>query len=237
MKDLTFLKENYIAHRGLYDNKEIFENTLSAFIKAMNKKYIIELDVHLTKDNELVVFHDNNLERLTGINKHIRDLDYEEIRKIKLKNGSKIPKLDEVFDIIDNRVPILIEIKSENNIGTLEPILAEKIKNYKGRVAIQSFSSKSIMWFKRNEPDIIRGILIASLGDINIKKIYRSSDRSIVVKSRLRVDFVSLGIGSSIRRVERLNKKYMIIGWTVRDEETFERINPYYDNLICENIL
>ena len=70
MKDLSFIKQTLIAHRGLHNNK-IQENTIEAFKKAILKKQIIELDIHLIKDNTIVVFHDDNLERIYGIDKKI----------------------------------------------------------------------------------------------------------------------------------------------------------------------
>ena len=62
------IPNNKIAHRGMFDNIKIPENSLSSFKKALKYNYSIELDIQLTKDNILVVFHDSNLKRMTGIN-------------------------------------------------------------------------------------------------------------------------------------------------------------------------
>ena len=70
MKNINFLKSNLIAHRGVH-NSNIPENTLPAFVKCVDKNYIIELDIHILKDNTIVVYHDYNLKKLTNVNKVI----------------------------------------------------------------------------------------------------------------------------------------------------------------------
>ena len=78
MKDLKFLKQNIIAHRGVHNQeKGIIENTLEAFQKAIEKNYNIELDLHCTKDGEVIVFHDDNLKRITGMYKDVKDATFE----------------------------------------------------------------------------------------------------------------------------------------------------------------
>ena len=79
----AFLKRP-IAHRGLYNNKNIIENTLESFDLAIRNNFLIELDVVLSKDNEVMVFHDLDLYRLTGIKKLIKDCNENELRDIKL---------------------------------------------------------------------------------------------------------------------------------------------------------
>ena len=74
-----------IAHRGVHNNIDIPENSLLAFKEAIKNNLAIELDVQLTKDNVLVVFHDNNLERMTKVNKNICNLTYNELKNIKTK--------------------------------------------------------------------------------------------------------------------------------------------------------
>ena len=73
----NFLTTNIISHRGIHDNTKVYENTLESFKLAIRKKYTIELDIHLTKDNELIVFHDYNMRRLLKKNKIIEESTYE----------------------------------------------------------------------------------------------------------------------------------------------------------------
>ena len=72
MKNLEFLKENLIAHRGVHIDAP--ENTIQAFKEALKKNYIIEFDVHLLRDNTIVVFHDNNLKRMIGENRKLNTI-------------------------------------------------------------------------------------------------------------------------------------------------------------------
>ena len=111
MKNINFLRENLIAHRGLHSDTTI-ENTISAFIKAMEKNYIIELDVHILKDDTIVVYHDFDLKRLTSVNKIIEKLTYPQLSKIRIKNKYQIPTLTQVINIIKGKVPLLIEVKT-----------------------------------------------------------------------------------------------------------------------------
>ena len=78
------LKNLVIAHRGIHNNLNIPENSIKAFKRALDKNIPIEIDIHLTKDNKLVVFHDKNLFRMTGVNKLIRKCNYNELKELRL---------------------------------------------------------------------------------------------------------------------------------------------------------
>ena len=148
-KQFDWLLESPIAHRGLHDDKTE-ENSLEAFKAAADKGYGIELDVHLLKDGKLAVFHDFNLKRICGVGKKIEKLTSEEIKNYPMKkDGQKIPLLEEVFEAVDGRVPVLIEIKSLSFFNRrLEKILLETVEKYKGKniVAIQSFNVFSVKY-------------------------------------------------------------------------------------------
>ena len=101
-KDLDFLKSNIIAHRGAFNNKDIPENSIKAFEKAIEKNYIIELDVHILKDNTIVVYHDDNVKRLTGVDKSIIDFNYSQLKELSLLNTKyKIPRLIDVLELVN----------------------------------------------------------------------------------------------------------------------------------------
>ena len=239
MKDLKFLKETIIAHRGVHNEKDIIENSLEAFKEAVNKNYIIELDVHFLKDGEVVVFHDDNIERMTGINKNLKDCTYDEIRNIKLLNkNTYIPKFSDVLKLVDGKVPILIELKNDNKVGLLESSLVQILKKYNGKYAVQSFNPLSIMWFKNNYPNIIRGQLVCKFKNKkmdNIKKfILKTMFFNIITNS----DFISHSVDDlSYKEVNKIKKNKFILGWTVRNKERYDELIKYYDNLICEKFI
>lgn len=121
-KNTDFLKQNLIAHRGMHSIKNgIPENSIKAFEKAIENSYIIELDVHILKDKSVIVFHDDNLKRMTGLNKDVRDVSYNEIKDLKLQNTNfNIPLLKDVLKLVDGKVPIIIELKTDVKCGSLE---------------------------------------------------------------------------------------------------------------------
>lgn len=153
----------YIAHRGIYDNDNgIIENSLYSFNRAIEENVPIEFDVRLTSDNNIIVFHDVNLKRLTGLDKNVSECTLEEIKELRLLDTeSKIPTLDEVLSLIDGKVPILIEIKNEDKVGKLEKLLMERLKSYNGKYIIESFNLLSIVYIKNNYKNVEVGQLLS----------------------------------------------------------------------------
>lgn len=237
MKDLSFLKKQIIAHRG-YHNKEnnIPENSLAAFKKAIKYGYTIELDVHLTKDKKLVVFHDYDLKRVCGINLVIEECTYKELLKYNLYNTNyKIPLLDSVLDLVDGKVPILIETKVKKYTGELEKLLSKKLDSYNGLYAIQSFNPLSINWFKKNRKNYIIGLLSYDFKNQDICFLKRLLLKSLLCDIFLKSDFISYGI-KSVPNMFVNKKKKLLIGWTVRNKKDYDNAKDYFDNLICENM-
>lgn len=239
MKDLKFLKETIIAHRGVHNEKDIIENSLEAFKEAVNKNYIIELDVHFLKDGEVVVFHDDNIERMTGINKNLKDCTYDEIRNIKLLNkNTYIPKFSDVLKLVDGKVPILIELKNDNKVGLLESSLVQILKKYNGKYAVQSFNPLSIMWFKNNYPNIIRGQLVCKFKNKKMDNIKKFILKTMFFNIITNPDFISHSVDNlSYKEVNKIKKNKFILGWTVRNKERYDELIKYYDNLICEKFI
>lgn len=149
-------KNKIIAHRGLHNNY-IVENTLLAFLKAVEKDYAVELDIRLLKDGIVVVYHDINLKRLTGINKVIESCTLKDISNIKINDKYCIPTLEQVLKLINGKVPIYIDVKG--NIGNykLEEKLLDLLKEYRGEIFIQSFNPKTIRWLRKKELSINMG--------------------------------------------------------------------------------
>ena len=142
-----FKEHRIIAHRGIHDNIKVFENTIESFKLAIKKKYIIELDIHKTVDNQIVVFHDYDTKRLLDNDLIIENSTYKELSNLKKFH---IPTLAEVLKLVDGKVPLLIELKQRNKVGKLESLTMELLNNYNGEYAIQSFNYKTVYWFKKN---------------------------------------------------------------------------------------
>lgn len=220
MKNIDFLKRSLIAHRGVH-NSAIPENTLPAFVKSVDKNYIIELDIHILKDNTIVVYHDHNLSKLTGTNKVIETLSYPQLSKIKIKNKYIIPTLKQVMHIVNGKVPLLIEVKDMNNNSKFEEELVKILDEYKGEFAIQSMNPFVIDWFYKNRKDYVIGLIIFNEINYNIVKKYTK-----------KIDFISI-----YKKQLPFKSNKTVIGWTIRNDKEYKKYVKLCDNLICENIL
>lgn len=228
-------KESYIiAHRGIYDNKEVYENTLESFNLALEKQYIIELDIRLTKDKQIVVFHDSTTKRITKRDKLINKSTYEELNH---QNILHIPLLSEVLSLVNGKVPLLIEIKPTEPVGEIETILMKLLKNYKGKYAIQSFNPKVLYWFKRNYPKVLRGQLAYKHTKQKISTYKKVVLSNMLLNPITKPNFISYKYNElSPNKIKKYKKKNIrVIGWTITNEREFNHYKQYYDNLICKN--
>jgi len=122
------------AHRGYHHDAQHPENSLAAFLAAAEAGLGVELDVRLTSDGQLVVFHDGSLERMTGDRRQVADVDLSDLRRLRLLGSDeRVPTLREALDAVGGRVPLLIEIKSRGHAGLLEERVAEELSRYAWR--------------------------------------------------------------------------------------------------------
>lgn len=224
-----------IAHRGLFNNVDVPENSLLAFKRAIDKNIPIELDVRLTKDNILVVFHDANLKRLTGVDKPIKDLTYEEIQKLKLLDTTEeIPTFKEVLKLINGKVLIDIEIKVDDIVENICQILMGILKNYKGNYIVKSFNPKVVRWFMKNYPNVTRGLLIAD----NYKNKfcnYLFTSKWIMLYCKPNFLAVSKKILNT-KRIQNFRKKLPVLAWTIENKEELLANKTLADTYICNNL-
>ena len=128
------------AHRGLHGDG-VPENSLAAFEKAVEQGFGIELDVQLSKDGKVVVFHDYTLSRMTGVDEKLCCLNLSELTSLSLANTKeKIPTFEQVLTLVDGKVPLLVELKGEETDSSLCPKVAEILERYKGEYVIESFN-------------------------------------------------------------------------------------------------
>lgn len=156
-----FLGRDY-AHRGLKDNSgENPENSLKAFLLAVENRFGIELDVQLTKDGVPVVFHDRTLERACGLATPVKDITLDEIKKLRLfKSDESIPTLEEALSAINGRVPLIVELKVHQGDDMSVCERAQAILDgYEGLYCVESFHPFAMIWYKKNRPQVLRGQL------------------------------------------------------------------------------
>lgn len=146
------------THRGFYDNPKTPENSMKAFSKALDKGYGIELDVRILKDGTLVVFHDANLNRMTGADVKIETLTKQELKNYTLLGTTEqVPEFKTVLELIDSKVPLLIELKPPKDVDRLCRAVTKQLASYKGKYAVCSFDPRCVKWFKENSPNTLRG--------------------------------------------------------------------------------
>jgi glycerophosphoryl diester phosphodiesterase len=153
------------AHRGLHDHRQgVIENSLSAFRAAIAAGYGIELDVQRSADDVPIVFHDDDLDRLTDATGAFRKHNAAELGRRSLRGSTDtIPTLTEVLEMVAGRVPLLVEIKENWNTmkdtdGVLEHAVAAALAHYTGPVAVMAFNPHCIAHMARFAPDLPRGL-------------------------------------------------------------------------------
>lgn len=232
----NFLTKNIISHRGIHDNIKVYENTLESFKLALKKKYIIELDVHLTKDKKIIVFHDYNTKRITNIDKVVEKSTYQELNNQDILH---IPTLDEVLSLVKGKVPLLIEIKQKSKVGPLEENLMNILKNYKGEYAIQSFNVMTLYWFKKHYPNILRGQLSYNYKTVKMNKISKLLLKNMYFNFLTKPNFISYRYNDlPLKKIKKYKKKgILLLAWTIDNKKEYNKYKKEYDNLICEKFI
>lgn len=161
--EYDWMYKNPIAHRGYHNfDAGIIENSKTAFERAIERNYNIEMDISLTKDEQIVVYHDNDFKRLLKLDKKVSELTLDEIKKLRYENSNDdILEFGEFLSLINGRTGLVIEFKSQSKARNY--ILCQKameyLKDYKGNYVVQSFDPTIVGWFKKNYPIIPRGQL------------------------------------------------------------------------------
>ncbi|HET9067027.1 MAG TPA: glycerophosphodiester phosphodiesterase family protein [Amaricoccus sp.] len=216
-----------IAHRGLHDRASgVVENSRAAFAAAIAAGYGIEMDVQRSADGEAVVFHDDEMPRLTGLPGLVRDYSAAQLAATPLLDaGEAVPTLAEVLALVAGRVPLLIEVKDQDgalgpDVGPLEARVAERLAGYAGAVALMSFNPHSVAALAEVAPGRPRGLTTCAFdsADWSLPDYRRAELASLAEVERTGAAFVSHD-----RRdldnpaVARLRAKGVpILTWTVR---------------------
>ena len=211
----------HLIHRGIL-NKKFKENCLDSFKASFKKKYGIETDIHETKDKKFVCFHDFTLKRIFKINKSIKDIKYQELKKIKYKSF-KIPLLAEVLKLSKNKYPIFIEIKP-----FLEKRLLSKLIN-------ETKGFNKVVFISFNKDNIDNLLKINSSIKVGLSFSNRSSIKSIL-KSSMNKRLKCLILDKKFldnKKIQKIKKeKYY---YTIKNKNYFLKYRKDY-NLIFENL-
>lgn len=233
----SWIVKSPIAHRGLFGDK-VPENSLLAFKQAVKNKLPIELDVTALTDGTPVIFHDERLARMTGRDGFISGLSLSDISDFRLQGTKeKIPTLAEALEVIDGKVPVLIEIKNTGKVGPLEKAVWKELIKYDGEYAIESFNPYTLEWFEKNAPKIKRGQLASffkSREITGLKCFYLK--RMLLNKKISKPNFI---VYSNEDMPNKYVKKYQgvlpILVFTIKNVEEEQRLKDYCDNIIFDS--
>lgn len=216
------------AHRGLH-TKDVPENSMEAFRRAVEAGYGIEMDVHLLADGKLAVIHDASLKRTAGVDKLIEDLTADDLSAYKLEGtGECIPLFTDVLKTVDGKVPLVVEIKTEkNNHKALTEAVCAVLKDYNGMFCVESFDPRAIAYVRKHYPDFVRGQLAHnSLGEAStVPWILRFLLTYNLMNILTLPDFISYRYKDRKTLSNFLCRKLWRIqgvSWTITDEKQWE---------------
>lgn len=228
------LKGHMVAHRGIYGNR-VVENTLDAFSLALSQEVPIELDLRILHDGNIVVFHDDNLKRLLGIDRDIFSYDYSELKKLRFPDtDAYIPLFQEVLDLVQGKVFLVIEIKrvKEVHYSNYLSSIVSILKKYSHNFVIQAFDIRIVHWFLKNT-DYIVGLLIANRKN----SFYDWIMRRQVIISILKPDFISVDYSiANTKVVQWFRKKGPVLLWTIKTREILDDVERFGDSYVVENL-
>ena len=246
-KNYSFLTERPFAHRGyhswsLNDSRKIPENSLEAFELAIEKNYSIEMDIHLTKDLELIVFHDFFLGRLTTKTGFVFNKNLNYIKQARLSNNEPVPTIEDTLNLINGRVPVLLEIKYskliKKNMEIFTKVLAEKLENYKGPLALMSFSTDLMKYISNS--NLLKNFPLGLTTSFPKSETLANHNKNNKIESEIisnKLQFISQdwkGIKNS--RIKRLKKlDIVILSWTITSKEIEKRLEDLVDNITFES--
>lgn len=241
--DDSELRKWLYAHRGLHDNKgDAPENSMRAFQKAVDASFGIEMDIQLTKDDVVVVFHDDNLKRICGVEGKVRDYTYEELQQFTLCHSEEhIPKFEEVLRMVDGRVPLIVEYKMERWNGKLCMLGDELLRNYKGTYCIESFNPLCLSWYRLHHREVVRGQLAEAFGrgknrmDLRFFVLHH-----LLLNFLAKPDFIAYNhkhADSVSRRICRKLYHNLAVAWTIRSREELAAAREQFDLFIFDSFV
>ncbi len=219
-------KGQQFAHRGLHDiGRGIVENTLPAFEAARDAGFGMELDIQFSRDMQVVVFHDDDLLRMAGDRRKVRQLTLEELQALPLagREDARIPTLRAVLDAVDGKTPLLIELKNGPNNGRLCRALLEHLEGYPGEYIVESFNPMIVAWFRFHAPGVVRGQLVDALPSYRptVNGMAGFFMSGLLANCLSRPDFVSYNANAPrffSPHFQRFMFRTPMAAWTVRDK-------------------
>jgi glycerophosphoryl diester phosphodiesterase len=230
--------EKPIVHRGLHNIFEgVVEHSRTAIKRAIDADLPIEIDIQNSIDDRSFVFHDFSLDKLTNGKGQVRDLTSETIRSYSLihTQGEPIMTLEELLELVDGRVPLLIEFKNrEIVIPDAIANAARILSKYKGRFSIHSFSPILMEWFRERYPSFTRGLITSDTDILEGRDHYLLC----MLRNRIEPHYVAheMSLLNCWTFQWAVEQDLPILAWTVRDQDDWENARTFADNIVFEFI-
>ena len=236
---IGWIGEHVFAHRGLHkpnvDGAGVPENSPGAFAAAIAAGYGIECDIQRSADGQAMVFHDWELDRLTGESGPVARRSAAELGEIVLTGSEdRIPTLRQLLDQIAGRVPLLIEIKSRRDmrVGPICLTVRRVLEGYRGPHGVMSFDPRVSRWFARHAPGTARGLVVTEEND-------KTATGRVIRHLALwqaKPDFLAYDIRDLPNRfaASQRQRGLPVASWTVRSPDLRERAALHADAPIAE---
>ena len=216
---------NGFAHRGLHCAPAIIENTLLSFAASLEFGAGIECDLRLTADNQIIVFHDADAQRLCGSPVIIGQSTLAGLAHLSL-GGKPLPTLAQLLALVAGRASVLLEAKVDGDLWRFGSALVAALDGYTGPFGVMSFHPGLLRWLKTNAPQIRRGLVIRD--SLSMSK--RWVAMKLADPAFLAVDVAAI----EKPWVAAARTKMPIYTWTVRTSDDRRRALPCADALIWE---
>ena len=232
---VAWLRGAIYAHRGLHGGEGAPENSPAAFEAAIARGLGIECDVQRSSDGQALVFHDFDLDRLTGESGAVIDRSATQLGKVVLSGtADAIPTLQTLLQQVAGQVPLLIEVKSRKGLHVVPLCLAVRrvLEGYRGPVAVMSFDPRVSHWFAVHSPHIIHGLVVSERDKSRVLRTFRTRMTLWLAQP----EFLAWDVRDLPSRLAGKQRKrgLPLLTWTVRDDRLLERAEKYADAPIAE---
>lgn len=231
---IGWLRSSRFAHRGAHGGGRV-ENSPAAFAAAIDAGLGIECDVRKSGDGRAIVFHDEQLDRLTDREGRLADLSVAEIAAIPLRGSTDcIPTLRDLLAQVAGRVPLLIELKTDpaRSVAALCLAVRRELEGYQGRVAVMGFDPRVAQWFRRLAPDVVRGLVISE-ADARTFAGRAARHRALWQARPQFLAYDVRDLPSSFAAAQRL-RGLPVLAWTVNSAALLEKAAVHADAPIVE---